>query len=135
MIDCECSCGVGLCAMDDAAARNGLCLLRRLDDRRRRAVAGPLRFDPARAPVDARTSTLLDIMSSVVDTTDMRLLNVIREQRTARRLTQDELAKLVGVSRQTIVALERGEYTPSTLLALKLAHAFGVPVEDLFRIE
>ncbi|MBN2822238.1 MAG: helix-turn-helix transcriptional regulator [Coriobacteriia bacterium] len=65
----------------------------------------------------------------------MTLLNVIREQRVARRLTQDELAKLVGVSRQTIVALEKGEYTPSTLLALKLAHAFGASVEDLFRIE
>lgn len=50
-------------------------------------------------------------------------------------MTQDDLAKAVEVSRQTIVALEKGDYTPSTLLALRLAQVFGVTVEDLFRIE
>lgn len=65
----------------------------------------------------------------------MRLVNVIREHRVVRHLTQDDLAKLVGVSRQTIVALEKGDYTPSTLLALRLARVFGVAVEDLFSIE
>ena len=65
----------------------------------------------------------------------MILMNMIREHRVVRRLTQDDLAKLVGVSRQTIIALEKGAYTPSTLLALRLAHVFGVTVEDLFRLE
>jgi putative transcriptional regulator len=64
----------------------------------------------------------------------MRLLNTVREHRVIRRLTQDDLAKSVGVSRQTVVAMEKGEYTPSTMLALKLAHSFGVKVEDLFSI-
>ncbi|NLG27016.1 MAG: helix-turn-helix transcriptional regulator [Chloroflexi bacterium] len=65
----------------------------------------------------------------------MALLNVIRDYRVISRLTQSDLAKLVGVSRQTIVALEKGDYTPSTLLALRLSHVFGVTVEDLFSIE
>jgi putative transcriptional regulator len=65
----------------------------------------------------------------------MRLLNTVREHRVVRRLTQDDLAKSVGVSRQTVVSIEKGEYTPSTLLALRLSQEFGVAVEDLFRIE
>jgi putative transcriptional regulator len=65
----------------------------------------------------------------------MKLTNTVREHRVASRQTQDELARIVGVSRQTIVAVEKGEYTPSALLALKLGQAFKVPVETLFRIE
>jgi len=65
----------------------------------------------------------------------MKLLNTVREHRVLRRLTQDDLAKAVGVSRQTVVAMEKGEYTPSALLALKLARFFGVVVEGLFSIE
>jgi putative transcriptional regulator len=65
----------------------------------------------------------------------MKLLNTVREHRVVGRLTQEDLAKAVGVSRQTVVAMEKGEYTPSTLLALKLARSFSVNVEDLFRIE
>jgi putative transcriptional regulator len=65
----------------------------------------------------------------------MKLTNTVREHRVVGRLTQDELAKAVGVSRQTVVAIEGGEYTPSALLALKLGQAFRVPVEELFRIE
>jgi putative transcriptional regulator len=64
----------------------------------------------------------------------MKLLNTVREHRVVGRLTQDDLAKLAGVSRQTVVSIEGGEYTPSTMLALKLAQVFGVSVEDLFRI-
>lgn len=48
--------------------------------------------------------------------------------------TQEELACAVGVSRQTIIALEKGNYTPSVLLALKIAGFFKVPVEKLFTI-
>ena len=51
-----------------------------------------------------------------------------------RGLTQEELAHIVGVTRQTIIALEKGNYTPSVLLALKIAKAFHVPVEKIFTI-
>lgn len=54
--------------------------------------------------------------------------------RVAASLTQEELALKVGVTRQTIIAVEKGNYTPSVLLALKLASLFSVPVESLFSI-
>lgn len=46
--------------------------------------------------------------------------------------TQEDLATSVGVTRQTIIAIEKGNYTPSVLLALRLARALGCSVEDLF---
>lgn len=49
-------------------------------------------------------------------------------------MTQEELADKVGVSRQTVIAMEKGNYAPSVLLALKLAGVFKAPVEELFRI-
>ncbi len=49
-------------------------------------------------------------------------------------VTQEELAAKVGVSRQTIIALEKGNYTPSILLALKIASFFKVSVEKIFTI-
>jgi len=58
--------------------------------------------------------------------------NRVQEFRTQARLTQEELAGKVGVSRQTIIAIERGRYTPSVLLALKLARFFKMPVEKVF---
>ena len=50
-------------------------------------------------------------------------------------LTQEALAAKVGVTRKTINTIERGHFVPSTLLALKLAQALGVKVEDLFSLE
>jgi putative transcriptional regulator len=50
-------------------------------------------------------------------------------------MTQEQLAGAVGVSRQTIVALEKGSYTPSALLALRIARTFGLQFEDVFGIE
>jgi len=50
-------------------------------------------------------------------------------------MTQQELAERVGVSRQTILSIERGRYRPSIELALALARAFGVPVEALFQLD
>lgn len=47
-------------------------------------------------------------------------------------MTQDGLAKRVGVTRQTIIALEANRYVPSLLLAVRLARVFGIPVEELF---
>lgn len=60
--------------------------------------------------------------------------NSVNEHRTKNGLTQEELAQKVGVTRQTIIAIERGNYTPSVLLALKLATTFSVSVESLFSI-
>lgn len=60
--------------------------------------------------------------------------NAVALSRKARKLTQAELADAVGVTRQTIIAIEKGNYTPSVLLALKLAGALGKSVEELFWI-
>lgn len=61
--------------------------------------------------------------------------NTIYEHRIQAGLTQEGLAQAVGVTRQTIIAMERGNYTPSVLLALKLARVFNVQVEILFSYE
>ncbi|NLT72592.1 MAG: helix-turn-helix transcriptional regulator [Chloroflexi bacterium] len=58
--------------------------------------------------------------------------NRLEELRSQRGWTQQELAERVGVSRQTIISLERGRYNPSILLAFRLAHQFGIPIESLF---
>ncbi|MCL2305255.1 MAG: helix-turn-helix transcriptional regulator [Planctomycetaceae bacterium] len=49
-------------------------------------------------------------------------------------MTQEELARLAGVSRQTIIAMESGKYTPSLGLAFKLAEIFKRPIEEIFRV-
>ena len=64
-----------------------------------------------------------------------RLANSLKERRTELGLTQAELAERVGVTRKTVNTVENGVFTPSALLALKLARALNVPVEALFRIE
>ena len=56
-------------------------------------------------------------------------------QRKKRGITQEDVAAAVGVTRQTIIAIEKGNYTPSVLLALKLAGFFKVSVEDIFHYE
>ncbi len=61
--------------------------------------------------------------------------NDIRELRTARGLSQGELAKALDVSRQTINSIEKGRYVPSLGLALALGRFFGKPVEQIFREE
>lgn len=60
------------------------------------------------------------------------IYNSIQEERSKKNLTQEELARKVSVTRQTIIAIERGNYTPSLLLAMKLARVFDVTVEKLF---
>ena len=64
-----------------------------------------------------------------------RLGNRLKERRTELGLTQSELADLCLVSRKTINTVENGVFVPSTLLALKLASALGLNVEQLFWIE
>lgn len=60
--------------------------------------------------------------------------NTIAKERENNDLTQEALAEKVGVTRQTIIALEKGNYTPSVALALKLAKVFKCTVEDLFKL-
>lgn len=59
----------------------------------------------------------------------------VRERRKLQRMTQAELAEQVGVSRQTVIAVEQGDYAPSVYLALKIARALGGTVEELFTDE
>ena len=63
------------------------------------------------------------------------VVNTVREERTALKLTQDELAEKVQATRQTIIAIEKGNYVPSVLLALKIAAILKQKVEDLFSYE
>ncbi len=67
---------------------------------------------------------------------DMReiISNTVYEMRAKKGLTQEELAEKTGVTRQTIIAIEKGNYTPSVLLALKIANVFKISIEDLFKI-
>ena len=61
--------------------------------------------------------------------------NKIVESRQERGIKQDELAKALGVSRQTISSLENGRYDPSILLAHKIAKMFGMSIEEVFLFE
>ncbi len=61
--------------------------------------------------------------------------NKIRIARAILDISQEELAKKVGVSRQTINAMEANKYAPSTILALKIARVFNQPVEELFQLD
>ena len=60
--------------------------------------------------------------------------NTIKVQRAIKNVTQAQLAEIIGVSRQTINAMEKNKYVPSTLLALKLARFFEVNVEIIFQL-
>jgi putative transcriptional regulator len=60
--------------------------------------------------------------------------NNINKHRTASGYTQEELAQAVGVTRQTIISIEKGNYTPSVSLALRFAKLFKVSVEDIFSL-
>ncbi|AHL23269.1 MULTISPECIES: helix-turn-helix transcriptional regulator [Thermococcus] len=61
--------------------------------------------------------------------------NRLRDLREAKGLTQEELARALGVTRQTIIAIEKGKYDPSLRLAFKIARFFGVKIEDIFIYE
>ena len=64
-----------------------------------------------------------EVVTSTVETHRKRL-----------ELTQEALGDLVGVTRQTIIAIERGNYVPSLLLAMKIALVFSVPIEEVFSL-
>ena len=61
--------------------------------------------------------------------------NNVQIYRNKNKVTQEELGKAIGVTRQTIIAIEKGNYTPSVLLALKIAKYFNTTVEKLFTIK
>lgn len=56
----------------------------------------------------------------------------IKVYRAMHNLTQEDLAKAIGVTRQTVIAMEKGKYNPSLHLAFKIAHYFKVKIEDVF---
>ncbi|GKV57033.1 transcriptional regulator [Sporosarcina sp. NCCP-2222] len=62
----------------------------------------------------------------------MEIKNRIKELRARSNLTQKDLAEKVGVTRQTIIALEKGTYVPSLLLAMNIAEVFQEPIEQIF---
>ncbi|WP_062077134.1 helix-turn-helix transcriptional regulator [Demequina globuliformis] len=63
-----------------------------------------------------------------------RVTNAIRQLRAERGdLTQAELAARIGVTRQTVIAIEQGRYSPSLEMAFQIAHALGVPLDQVFQ--
>ena len=62
------------------------------------------------------------------------IVNSVNTLRTGESMTQESLAEAIGVSRQTVIAIEKGNSTPSILLALKIARYFKTPVENIFKI-
>lgn len=73
-------------------------------------------------------------MISSPSPSDDGLQNRIRVFRAEHRLSQSDLAAAIGVSRKTISTIEVGRFVPSTVIALKLARYFGVPVEQIFSL-
>ena len=61
--------------------------------------------------------------------------NNVKKNRVNKGLTQEELAKLLGVSRQTVISIESSRYVPSTLLSLKISSFLDMKVEELFELE
>jgi len=62
------------------------------------------------------------------------VINHVHQLRTHKKVTQEELAGSLGVTRQTIIAIEKGNYTPSVFLAIKIAQFFKKSVEEIFTI-
>lgn len=60
------------------------------------------------------------------------MINHLEELRKQRGIRQEDLAQALGVSRQTVISLEKGKYNPSLVLAFKLARYFGLSIEDIF---
>lgn len=60
--------------------------------------------------------------------------NNVQRLRKEKGITQEEFGRAVGVTRQTVIAIEKGNYIPSVLLAIKIANFFNRPVEDIFKI-
>lgn len=61
--------------------------------------------------------------------------NTVRVERAVKDITQQDLARAVGVSRQTINSIESGKYVPSAVLALKISRYFGKPTDEIFSLD
>lgn len=66
---------------------------------------------------------------------DAGLRNIVRELRRDRGMSQAELAEAVGVTRQTVIALEKGNYVPSLILAMNIAETLDTPIDEIFTKE
>ena len=64
-----------------------------------------------------------------------KIENLVKEYRSKAGMTQQDLAEAAGVSRQSVISIERGKYVPSLALALKLASIFGCSTDDLFKLQ
>ena len=65
----------------------------------------------------------------------MKLINRVKSLRSSNEWTQEQFAQMIGVTRQTIISLEKGSYTPSLLLAMQIARVFERPIESIFYLE
>ncbi|ACB60897.1 transcriptional regulator, XRE family [Exiguobacterium sibiricum 255-15] len=65
----------------------------------------------------------------------MKLTNRVKSLRSSNGWTQEQFAQMIGVTRQTIISLEKGSYTPSLLLAMQITRVFERPVESIFYLE
>lgn len=81
------------------------------------------------------TKIVVIMTMKIVRRDEMPLYNHLKEYRAKINVNQTEMGKLVGVSRQTISQIERGDYSPSVTLALKIAKVLNVKVEDIFNYE
>ncbi len=64
-----------------------------------------------------------------------KVINSVEKYRKTAGMTQEELGKVVDVTRQTIISIEKGNYVPSVLLALKISRQFNAPLEKVFQYE
>lgn len=71
---------------------------------------------------------------SVYTASEYMITSTLATLRSQHKITQAQLAEAVGVTRQTIIAIEKGKYTPSVLLALKIAAYFDTSVESIFKL-
>ena len=63
------------------------------------------------------------------------LSNIVKELRAQKDISQGKLAELVGVTRQTIISLEKGSYVPSLILAMRISEALETPIDQIFKKE
>lgn len=85
--------------------------------------------------VKSTTSFVVDKKFGMAYNSGMKLINHIKQHRARLDLTQEDLARRVGVRRQTILAVEKGKYVPSALLAFQLARALEMQVTELFVLD
>ncbi len=84
---------------------------------------------------EAHREPALAFLAYTIERWRLIMKNRIRVLRTERGWSQAELAQRLGVSRQTVIAIEKGKYDPSLPLAFRIARTFGLPIEAVFEYE